>query len=433
MELELRVISAERHILGQNATKVFGTIGGLIGRAEQCEWCLPDPRRHISGQHASISFEDGCFYITDLSTNGTYINQQTDSIAKGVPCPLKDGDLISLGDFQLEVRIYPDGRPASVRSEECDDSNTVISTESEDPLLCYQQHNPSPKAGARPRSLLESGKPSGLESPFMPPEIMPETVDHDQSLKISKVAAPVHLNPRGGSDQGKSQTQTNPPVLTAIVQPETAVDNKPARESGVDNDSKKLLEAFCRGMGVAPSVFDKVDAEAVLEMAGRSLSDCVNGMVAVMKQRAKMKNEFRIDMTYVKNQNNNPLKFSANRQQALRHLFRPEKGAFLSLDESFAECFDDILAHQLGVMSGAQQALEKIMARFNPSLLERRWEESKARGISVSGKRARYWEAFKELYRELDSEDDLFNRLFGDAFIKGYEQSIDQIKKSKTQ
>ena len=74
MELLLEVISSEKHLMGDNAHHVFKPAGGVIGRAPECDWVIPDQTRHISGRHAIISYEAGQFYITDTSTNGVYLN-----------------------------------------------------------------------------------------------------------------------------------------------------------------------------------------------------------------------------------------------------------------------------------------------------------------------------------------------------------------------
>ncbi len=54
---------------------------------------IPFPERHVSRQHAVISFRDGIFMLSDLgSANGTFVNdkQLTD------PYPLMHGDVIRL-------------------------------------------------------------------------------------------------------------------------------------------------------------------------------------------------------------------------------------------------------------------------------------------------------------------------------------------------
>lgn len=62
-----------------------------IGRSPENDICIPE--RHVSRQHAVISFRDGVFVISDLgSANGTFINDRRLSD----PFPLAHGDVIRL-------------------------------------------------------------------------------------------------------------------------------------------------------------------------------------------------------------------------------------------------------------------------------------------------------------------------------------------------
>ena len=56
----------------------------------------------ISGRHASLRYKDGKFILTDLdSTNGTYLNENKDSIARE---ELKDNDVVRFGDVRLKFK-----------------------------------------------------------------------------------------------------------------------------------------------------------------------------------------------------------------------------------------------------------------------------------------------------------------------------------------
>jgi hypothetical protein len=71
-----------------------------LGTAEGSEVTLRD--RSVSSRHASISYREGKFLITDLdSTNGTFLNQETEPLAR---TELKDNDLIRVGDTTLKFK-----------------------------------------------------------------------------------------------------------------------------------------------------------------------------------------------------------------------------------------------------------------------------------------------------------------------------------------
>ena len=70
-----------------------------LGR-EKCEIILRDP--HLSRQHANIKYLEGQFLLLDLgSANHTFVNDQMIQH----PTPLKDGDLISMGNTDLRFTL----------------------------------------------------------------------------------------------------------------------------------------------------------------------------------------------------------------------------------------------------------------------------------------------------------------------------------------
>ncbi len=109
MILTLRVLSGQGQGLPKNASKSFFETGATIGRRGDNDWVLPDPSRLISGQHAIIDFQDGNYYLTDTSTNGTFINSPDSPIGKGARVALHDGDRLYVGDYVMEARLETAG------------------------------------------------------------------------------------------------------------------------------------------------------------------------------------------------------------------------------------------------------------------------------------------------------------------------------------
>ena len=71
----------------------------IIGRASDLDLVLVEDM--VSRKHAKLTATDGALSIMDLgSTNGTFVNgeRSQDSVAK-------DGDVIRLGDTELEIHI----------------------------------------------------------------------------------------------------------------------------------------------------------------------------------------------------------------------------------------------------------------------------------------------------------------------------------------
>lgn len=112
MRLVLDVTSFQRTLMGSAGRHVFDEDGGVIGRGRRCDWVLPDPDRFVSATHAEISFDGDRFHITDLSTNGVFVNGASAALGKGGKWPISDGDRILLGDFEIVARIEQDAEVA---------------------------------------------------------------------------------------------------------------------------------------------------------------------------------------------------------------------------------------------------------------------------------------------------------------------------------
>ncbi|HEV2178249.1 MAG TPA: FHA domain-containing protein [Terriglobia bacterium] len=70
----------------------------LLGSGLEAQVVLRDTT--VSGQHASLRYDDGKFFLTDLdSSNGTYINEKKISKEE-----LKDNDVVRVGEVTLKFK-----------------------------------------------------------------------------------------------------------------------------------------------------------------------------------------------------------------------------------------------------------------------------------------------------------------------------------------
>lgn len=75
----------------------------VIGRHASCQLELPDPDREISGRHVLIYRQDGGFSVTDVSTNGTFLNDAEDPLDPSQAVDLRHGDRLTIGRYVVEV------------------------------------------------------------------------------------------------------------------------------------------------------------------------------------------------------------------------------------------------------------------------------------------------------------------------------------------
>ena len=105
MSLTLHIVSQQARAMGAAASFQCDENGATIGRVDGNNWILPDAERFVSSRHASITNEAGMWYLTDVSTNGTYVNDPGFLIGNGHTVPLNDGDKLFLGDYEILVSV----------------------------------------------------------------------------------------------------------------------------------------------------------------------------------------------------------------------------------------------------------------------------------------------------------------------------------------
>jgi len=101
--------------------------------------------------------------------------------------------------------------------------------------------------------------------------------------------------------------------------------------------------------------------------------------------------------------------------------------------ESMRDAFEDLRAHELGVMAGMKAALAGVLLRFDPGVLEGKLTRSSSLSDLIpAARKAKLWNLFETLYKQLAAEaEDDFNTLFGKAFVKAYEGYVQQLEKQQ--
>jgi type VI secretion system FHA domain protein len=98
------------------------------------------------------------------------------------------------------------------------------------------------------------------------------------------------------------------------------------------------------------------------------------------------------------------------------------------------DAFDDLRAHQLGLMAGMKAALEGMLQRFDPQQLETQIAgRAGLAGLIPATRKARLWEAYQQLFGQLSAEaQDDVDALFGKAFLRAYQDQLDRLQAEPT-
>jgi len=169
-----------------------------------------------------------------------------------------------------------------------------------------------------------------------------------------------------------------------------------------------------------------------METVGKLFRETVQGTLDLLRARTLTKSEMHVDTTSIRPTENNPLKFSPTAEAALAHLLDPRVPGYLPPLRAVKDAYDDLRAHQFGVLAGMRAALDGVLACFEPQRLEERLAEPGVLAqVLTSHRKAKLWELFIEHYADVvgEAKDD-FSAAFGKAFAQAYEA---QVKKLRTE
>ena len=457
MRLLLTVLGPQRGTLGERSTHVFDEAGGSIGRSASCDWVLPDERNMMSARHARISHNGRGFLITDTSTNGVYLNTVNAPLGRDQSAPLANGDTVYLADYIVSAAILREepARPvtAPVAAMPAPAPGFVgIPNQGAMPVPAM----PLPVAAPAPAAILPQldftapppAAPISVPAP-MPaapagaPTVIPDDFDFsDLGAPRTTPAAPI---PAPAPPPMPLPLPMAPPPPTAPELPQgTAVDplallrqRAMARAASIDltpqepgtvppapaaraipdvatpgalpGAPKDEAHAFWAALGFDAGRIPPEARERLLIELGGALREAAGGLVAVLAARKSMKDEFRVEQTRLAPRENNPFKFFASGDEALRRIVVDSAPGFLPLDFAVTQCFADIQAHEVAITSAMQGGIRKLLDRLAPAALE---AEAEPGLLGRRPDKSRLWERYAELHAELAGDLDRTIREF---------------------
>ena len=266
--------------------------------------------------------------------------------------------------------------------------------------------------------------PSGVASPVGGPVDSPHTVIRPSrsAMPVAAVATPPAAWPAPAAAPPAPAPTTQAPIF-----PATPAAIQPVAPSGASDPA--LVAALLQGLATPGLRIDHLTPELML-LLGQLLRESTRGAIELLTARAALKREMRAMMTMIQGRENNPLKFSPTVDAALLHLLGPSVAGFMPPAPAMRDAFDDLRAHQLGVMAGMKAAMEGMLQRFDPQQLESKLSgRAGLAGLIPATRKARLWEAFQQLFGQLSAEarDDV-DALFGTAFMRAYEEQLDRLQ-----
>jgi type VI secretion system FHA domain protein len=149
----------------------------------------------------------------------------------------------------------------------------------------------------------------------------------------------------------------------------------------------------------------------------------------MLRVRQQTKGALGIDQTLFKQANNNPLKFSANIDDALHNLLVKRNQAYLGPVEAFEDAFADVKDHQIAMLHGMRIAFDAMLGQFDPDRLQDEFDRQVKRAALVAmPAKLRYWDLYRDKIRDMVTDADTsFRELFGDEFANAYDEQLQRL------
>jgi len=482
MSIVISIVKLPDSAVNTKATHTFAHQGGTIGRSSDNEWVLEDEERFISSQHSKISFENGQYYITDLSTNGTFSNGSPEPIGKGNTVQLNDGDKFALGDYEFLASAWqpendqaanlnqgpfasniPDSaaKPAEPQIEQVveqdyfssanlnvDNFASPLSTHSShsdalfnsspietDPLAALDnarkipeaiqpennyfssasqsdQANPMQQAVSWPDSNIEAGAiPEDWESDLLasiPPEIntdkfasneIPEANTFHEKPAIDKKSALEQANEKILAEIEILKKQAQKDALQRQIEKNTKVQQPSKSVENINRSSTSNEQSLIQALGLDANSLSDEKVIDINKIVGELVRETITGMMQVLSSR-----------------------------DAIENMFLKDGNAYKKPVEAIKEGFEGIAEHQIAILAGIRTAFKGVLNRFDPAVLEQRFEKFSKPGIIPGMSKAKNWDSYKHYYNELvDDMDNSFQHLFGYEFVQAYEEQLQKL------
>ncbi len=415
MTLRLRVVSDQRRSLGDRSSIVFTVDGGTIGRSADNDWVLPDPLRYVSAHHARVEYRNGRFYLKDVSTNGVFVNDEAEPLARrgSEGYPLRNGDVIRVGDYQIVAALDADIEQPQPPATDTGAAAVPTSIHALRTLGGAAQTDIG--AMLNLDELLVPDSPTG-ES-LLPVNAYGQAIMQAPVRAMASAPRPV---PTTDPDDDSLARRVERLARAAKRDIQNRPNGAPAT-NGANGaqlfDVSTGLQVFCRGAGIDAERLPADAQTRLLHLAGQLFREALVGFKDLDRSRSESRNRFRIELPPQDADDPRPSLSRSTVEELLLGLLLSHETRRLDAVTWLRESVTEAKTHELATQQATRAAFVEFLDRLDPAELEARFERAARRGKAKSADKAQYWELFTTFYRNLiEMPADQLPHTFVEAF-----------------
>jgi type VI secretion system protein ImpI len=421
---------------------ITGKRGIDIGRDEHLDWTLPDPDRFISGKHCEIRYEAGAYVLTDVSSNGTFLNDAPNRMS--APHRLHNGDRVLIGRYIISVLVEADEaaqeEPASafVRVFPAD----LWDTEEPAPApIDPRELKPVPDRPKSPDFLDwamdvfdplsdQLRKPDGPrraeDQSWLPPPASDPPPQPAPSAPAPR--RPIWDSETLESAAVPSETSPLPPPPAPSPIASTPIAPEPWAENTTGQSGALFVRRFAEAAGLPPEAIAVQDPEELAALLGGLIKIVAEDVKQLLHARLEAKRLARsANQTTIQTADNNPLKYSPTSRDALRLMFGPPTRSYLGAADALRQSFDDLKRHQIDTLAATQGAVKMLVDDLSPREIEASVEPDRGFLAVLASRKAKLWDAYVARWQAKAHNHD--DGLIG-AFMFYFPQCYDRNSKS---
>ncbi|MEH6492447.1 type VI secretion system-associated FHA domain protein TagH [Halopseudomonas sp.] len=380
MELVFDVVSAQQFEPGLPVSKTFRQAGGVIGRAEDCDWVIPDRKRVVSGRHAEVSFHNGVFYITDTSSNGILLKDSETALPKGKAQAVEHGQVYSLGDFDIRARLAQD---------------PSVFAEPTDPI-------------EQPESLIPDDAFLDLD-PLNAMDQPEQAYRGNDDFALLNQAQPSYADQR--ADYARVDMESLP--IPELRQPE-----QPASSAPPAPMASGFWDSLATALGINMDNLSEAQREALALKSAKLLKQNLALLRQSLHTQTQLKRDLQLSTDSLEAQ---PLAQAQDTAGALHRLLR-ETGTDEAAHQLLSSAFGELQTHQVALIAASRAASKGLFEQLGPEQLKLRFEQDGGgKLLNTSGAQ---WRAYSRLHQGLQRDEQWHKTLYAADFNQAYQEQL---------
>ncbi|RXJ98327.1 type VI secretion system-associated FHA domain protein TagH [Arcobacter sp. CECT 8986] len=370
----------------------FNEENSVVGRDESLENRLIDNKNIISSNHFNIHFENGDYYIEDVSTNGTFLKHPFKRLSKNTLTKIDDSDIFILGEYELQARFINDEYSTNSNYEQeqlipddflLEDSDLMDSSMINDEYDDFDNSN----------SVLDMFE------------------DEEETTLVETVY--------------EEENQEHDDILDNHIDVDTYKHEEPTQEVVLEkkNDSNiDISNILSNKLGIEFENLSKNEKENVLNEVCDIVLNSLEGLKHSLLVKDKITKDLKVDEQKL-HINENPIKMG----QLALNVMDINDTQKVNLSEAVSKSFKELNTHNVALHRTSKNLVHITANKFSPKNLEYYFEKNNQIN-NLLPKKHQLWNCYINMFDSFDKDKKQAQEMIMDDFVDEYKNILYTIK-----